>query len=652
VLGVLLGAPTAAVSSPLTESSQPTASPGVGEGWDGFGGGKLPDASWRPYASLSPWNTPIPAGATAIPNSAAYVSQALSLGPGIGGLLAGSPDSEDWAHPTFYSQPGDPLTELRGPGEINGAKIPVPSYARPAGGSDHHMTVVTPDGWEYDMWEATAPSGGVVNFQTGGRTRIDGNGLGPISTAAGFPNLAGIIRGPELAAGKIEHALFIVLKCAAPESDLSFGYGTTTNGTGSAFVYPASHGGSACGTGTNALPLGARFQLAMSDAEIAALSVPAWKKAILTALAHYGGYVGDNGGPGFGFEFESGVTYGALGEKDPLVELAEREHLPTWHSGQYLFDLASGVDWAKYLRVLAPPAKSPPPEPEPSVKINKFDPGLTDTRFPDNIVVGADGSLWVTGHERASIDKITPGGAASEFFLAPGSSPDGIAAGPDGNLWFSEFAGRIGVITPAGVVQEFSNGISGHPTGITTGPDGNLWFPETDGKIGRITTGGAVTEFSTGITSRYFDGITAGPDGNLWFMESGGMIGRITTGGVVTEFATGLGGPSDGALAIARGPDGNIWFAESGRIGRITTEGVVTRFSASLGNAAVYSVASGPDGNLWFAQSDGSIGRITTSGDVTTFHENVGGNPLAITPGREGDLWFIEESGQVGRVLP
>ena len=33
----------------------------------------------------------------------------------------------------------------------------------------------------------------------------------------------------------------------------------------------------------------------MSDAQIAALAVPAWKKTILTALAHYGGYVGDTG---------------------------------------------------------------------------------------------------------------------------------------------------------------------------------------------------------------------------------------------------------------------------------------------------------------------------------------------------------------------
>jgi hypothetical protein len=195
--------------------------------------------------------------------------------------------------------------------------------------------------------------GGTLSFAWGGRTRIDGDGLGSAATAAGFGNLAGMIRAPELAAGHINHALFIVLKCAAKGT--SFGYGTTATSYGSSYVYPATHGGSTCGsTVPNAVPLGARFTLAMSDAQIGALSVPAWKKTILTALAHYGAYVGDTGGPGFAFMVESSATYTALGLPDPLVAFAVLNNLPTWN-GEYIFDVASGVEWAKYLRVLTPP---------------------------------------------------------------------------------------------------------------------------------------------------------------------------------------------------------------------------------------------------------------------------------------------------------
>lgn len=329
-----------------------------GLGWEGFGGGALPGAGWRPYASSSPFNEPV-AGAAVVPNSAALVSAALANGA-PGNLVAGTAEtSSDWGHPVFFAQPSDPLYTLHateGRNQLEGLRIPVPEYARPAGGADGHMTIVTPDGWEYDLWQAQPlPSGGgTLTFSNGGRTRIDGSGTGSAGTAAGFGNIAGMIRAPELAAGHINHALFIVLKCAAQGT--SFGYGATTTSYGSSFVYPADHGGASCGSSnSNVPPLGARFSLAMSPAQIAALPVPSWKKTILTALAEYGGYVGDTGGSGFGLMFESSTSYTALGLPDPLVSFAKANGLPTWE-GKYVFNLASGVEWSKYLRVLAPPS--------------------------------------------------------------------------------------------------------------------------------------------------------------------------------------------------------------------------------------------------------------------------------------------------------
>lgn len=217
------------------------------------------------------------------------------------------------------------------------------------------MTVVQPDGWEYDFWRVgTKPrGGGTMTFAGGGRTRIDGSGLNSGATAANFGNLAGVIRAQELAAGSINHALFIVLKCTARGTAFGYGTGTTNNGS---MVYPAAHGGSACSTDSSDLPpIGARFQLAMTDAQIAALPVPTWKKTILTALARYGGYVGDTGGPGFALQFESGATYTSFGQIDQLVTFAKQNSVPVWN-GTHVFNLASGVDWARYLRVLVPPA--------------------------------------------------------------------------------------------------------------------------------------------------------------------------------------------------------------------------------------------------------------------------------------------------------
>jgi hypothetical protein len=222
------------------------------------------------------------------------------------------------------------------------------------------MTVVQPDGWEYDLWEARArpAGGGTLRFGWGGRLRVDGNGLRGGSTAAEYGALAGVIRGAELRAGHIDHALFVVLRCTSDTT--AFGYGVRPHRRGdggSSYVYPASKGGARCrGAGRDVPPMGARLRLAMSDAEIDALDVPRWKRAILRALANYGGYVGDTGGPGFGLMFESGSTYTSFGAEDPLAALARSAGIHR-RGGLYRFDIADGVEWGRHLRVLVPPAR-------------------------------------------------------------------------------------------------------------------------------------------------------------------------------------------------------------------------------------------------------------------------------------------------------
>jgi hypothetical protein len=348
------------VLTPPAPAWEPPSPPERGAGWGGFGGGVLPSGSWRPYASTSPFNT-LAHGMTVHPESAALAKEALSFGPPAE-LIAGTAETtSDWSHPTFWAQPGDALYTLHatklgwGTNPLEGMQIRIPEGARPAGGGDSHMTVVEPDGWEYDFWRATKPTwgGGVYKFAWGGRTRIDGDGLSSGATAADFGNLAGMIRAPEWAAGNINHALFLTLRCAG--SGLGFGYGETATSYGSSYVYPATHGGAACGSEhPNMPPLGAHLVLEMTDTQISALAVPQWKKTVLTALAHYGGYVGDTGGPGFGLMAESGTSYTALGLPDPLVEFASRSGVPLVN-GHYVFDIGSGVNWAQYLRVLAPP---------------------------------------------------------------------------------------------------------------------------------------------------------------------------------------------------------------------------------------------------------------------------------------------------------
>lgn len=307
---------------------------------------------WRPYSNSSPWNQTVSASAPSAANSAAVVQRLTSWGP-VQNLIAGNSESgSDYYHPIYFATATDPVYKLEptrrwGTSQIAGESIPIPAEAQAADGGDAHMAVVTPDGWEYDFWavESKPENGGVLRFGWGGKTRIDGDGLNSNATAAHFGLAAGVIRAPELEAGHIDHALFMAVKCTD---------------SGAATVYPAAPGtNDACTEqagipNTNAPAMGSRFVLQMSDAEVAALPVPSWKKTIFTAMAHYGMYVGDAfGGESWGLQFESGATYTSFGAEDPLASFARREGLPTWH-GQYVFDLNSGVNWQSKLRVVAP----------------------------------------------------------------------------------------------------------------------------------------------------------------------------------------------------------------------------------------------------------------------------------------------------------
>ena len=330
-----------------------------------FGVDSWPPACWRPYAATSPFNRQVPATLTSAqidPNSPNIVTRVTGWGPPTK-LTANEHDSsEDYAHPTYYPTSTDPLFRLdctnnwgtctRTDGvALETLQIRIPDAARPAGGRDAHMTVVDQaSGWEYDFYKvASKPAGGgTLQFGWGGATRIDGDGRDAWATGAAYGNLAGIIRAQELEAGAINHALFMVIKCSS--------------GT---HVYPALGSGRPCNdpsvgeSTTNAPPMGARFQLNMTDAEINQLPVPTWKKTIFRAMARYGMYFGDTGGGNWGIQVESDTTYTSFGRPGKFLAFAQSNGWTPYDSASvgrtvYVGDFQNDIDWRTKLRVLAP----------------------------------------------------------------------------------------------------------------------------------------------------------------------------------------------------------------------------------------------------------------------------------------------------------
>ena len=315
-----------------------------------FTAGNWPGACWRPYSDASPFNQEIPANPRLHPELRPDRREDDELGQGPSDITAGVADTgSDWSHPLLNAKPTDPVytvhcTRSWGACEVEGMQVHIPSAARAAGGGDGHMAVIdAAEGWEYDFWQVVSKpaGGGTVTVNWGGRTRIgtpDADGLGSDATAAHFGLAAGIIRGPEMQAGVIRHAIFMVAKCDSGEK-----------------VFPAEGVGSKCSDGAADAPAeGARLQLALNDGEIQALPVPAWKKTILAAMAHYGLFVGDTGGSPWDIWAESGSSYTSFGAPDPWVSFAKSAGVPESGGGRYYFDVASDVDWASHLRVIDP----------------------------------------------------------------------------------------------------------------------------------------------------------------------------------------------------------------------------------------------------------------------------------------------------------
>jgi hypothetical protein len=314
-----------------------------------FGGIARPAACWHPYSATSPFNQSLPATPRVSTSSAGVVQKLLSYGT-LQNLHAGDAGTaNDAGRPMYFSAPTDPLftvhcTEAWGTCSIEGHTVRIPDQARVPGGEDKHLTVVDQaTGWEYDFWGVSSKpaGGGRIDIGWGGRTMINGSGMGSDAVAAQTATMAGVLRAEELAGGQIDHALAIFVRCDSGK-----------------FVFPATKSGRACSqmsqSNTNAPAMGTRFQLNMSDTQINGLNVPAWRKPLLKAMARYGMYVIDTGGS-WGVVPESGLASTSFGAADPWLTFAKSHGATYWEpDARWVMNISDGVDWGKYLRVIEP----------------------------------------------------------------------------------------------------------------------------------------------------------------------------------------------------------------------------------------------------------------------------------------------------------
>jgi hypothetical protein len=290
---------TAPSSSPTSSPTSTSGSTGSSGTYDGFANASDYSTNFTPYATNSIWRTPVSANPTIASYSSAVVAAQFPNGRNVSPVRANEAGQWDYNHPRFFASASDPLvnvacTQYCGATDNGGVPLQmhVPAQARPAEGGDGHFDVVQPDGTEVSMWAAGRPSsnwtsGATLYASTIANCGSFGSGQGWLSggpgpTAAGYCDDAGIVTAAELAAGQINHALFIVAACAVG-SQYPTQYGAVTD---------------RCTSGVGP-PLGGRewYDVPCSTTQSDG-SLHPWEKAILCALNQYGGYLGDDGSGG------------------------------------------------------------------------------------------------------------------------------------------------------------------------------------------------------------------------------------------------------------------------------------------------------------------------------------------------------------------
>lgn len=275
--------------------------------------------SSRPFVASSPWNTPIPAG------TQWFDSAVLHDGADTGDTVQHYYFNE-LSMRVVHAKATDPLCTFNLAGFVDLAfnrnrpattmTLPCPVGSMPGTDEDHIYHLRQPDGSYLELWQATRTGDtfAALGWATG--SVVTGTGVGTL-TAAGGNNAgvraantswaAGLITGPEIDAGRIDHALAVML-----------GYGLLSNTAWRAPATAPDNGGH-----SGPIEMGTRLGIPPGTPRPAGLSPLG--VAVFDALQTYGAFVVDFAGTPYPMFT---VDAGTVAEGDPRVR-----RLFTWWDG-------------------------------------------------------------------------------------------------------------------------------------------------------------------------------------------------------------------------------------------------------------------------------------------------------------------------------
>jgi hypothetical protein len=284
-------------------------------------------AAALPFAPSSVWNAPLSSSAPLSASSGALVSELQRQVTAYGSWI----NTWQYSTPVYTVPATQPAVRVQldtsYPSlQSDFAAVPLPADARPASGSDAHLTVYQPSSdtlWEF--WKLAKLTDGWHARWGGKMTSVSTNpGYFPAplgATATSLPLLGGLMRISELQAGRIDHALSLAIP--APKAK--------------EFVWPAQRTDGSS-TLADAIPEGTRFRLD-PNLDVATLGLPPVAAQMALAAQRYGIIVRDRAGA---------VTFYAE-DASPTGT----NPYPTLFQGRYPNQVLAKFPWGR-LQVVAP----------------------------------------------------------------------------------------------------------------------------------------------------------------------------------------------------------------------------------------------------------------------------------------------------------
>jgi YVTN family beta-propeller protein len=326
--------------------------------------------------------------------------------------------------------------------------------------------------------------------------------------------------------------------------------------------------------------------------------------------------------------------------------------------------------------------------------------------YPENVVLGADGSLYIADRGNNVIRRLgsdgtitTVAGNGTYGYSGDGglataaqlSYPTGMAPATDGSLYITDASNHcLRRVGPDGIITTVAgNGTLGYsgdgepaaaaqlnyPTGVALAADGSLYLADAgNNAIRRIGSDGTITtvagngtygysgdgELATAAQLSYPTGVAPAADGSLYIADNG-RIRMVNAAGIITTIA-GNGDywfSGDGGLASVAGfnqpvgitvaADDSIYIVDAGngRVRRIGTDGIITTVA---GNGDDWS---GGDGGPATAASFNQLAAVAKGPDGSLYitekgnHciRRVGTNGVIITIAGNGAWGYSGDGG-------